>query len=730
MFRLYAFCWIFVSLFFLNFKGIAQVSQGGEPLHVSILKSAVNKLIEMPAFDQPAAENYLKEANKADEKLKPFRFAHPFDVYLTTKNSGEWYQADNGWQVWKLSIRSQGAKSLNLIFDDFKLPKSARLFVYNENKVLGAFTSYNNKSTGKFAIAPVSGDEITVQYEIPSNEKSNSPFAIIRVNHDYVGIAGIDDRRPLLPHVAGDCNIDVNCDIANDWKDVKNSVCRIIVNGLEVCSGVLVNNTAEDQKPYILSAAHCYDKKEYAETSVYVFDFESPLCAPLDGDPYNSVSGALMKAQFDSLDFALTELSMVPPPEYRPYYAGWDRSVAAPSYSASIHHPWGMIKKIAIDNDPPLISNFSTYKSYKPNAFLNIQRWDEGVTEPGSSGGPLFNPDQKLVGTLTGGDAVCDDPVNDYFERLALSWDYKSDSSKQLKYWLDPLNTGATLLDGAQFYTGESLCGAFTNLLETDDYSLISITANGNFAGYWGGSNNVGITEVMERFAVPGNEHLAGVSFGIGRLKTTGVTNQSEITIKVYNGNSKPEELIYSQKVKIQGLAEDAMNFFGFSETVIPADTFFVGFELSSIQPTDSFAVYQSIRPSYEQDNFWLKKSGEWYEFKDANPSGKCMSNIFELVACNIDDFSSDTPLVNNPKEIILYPNPVNSTFVLEAGQNIPDKSISVYNLIGQEIEVRVDRISSRKARINMNGNIPGVYLVRFKSNDGFITRKISFVPW
>ena len=730
MIRLYAFCCILFSLFLGVSKINAQISQGGGPMQVFELKSSINKVVEMPVFAQWMVANEIKKEGDDNGNLKPFRFAYPFEVRLTTENSGEWYQVENGWRVWKLTIRSEGAKSLNLIFDEFKLPDNARLFIYNENSVLGAFTSYNNKSSGKFAIAPISGDEITVQYEVQDNKKSSSPFIISKVNHDFVGINEKSDRRPLDPYIAGECNVDINCEIGQNWNEVKNSVCRIIVDGREVCSGVLVNNTAEDQKPYVLSAAHCYDKKEYAETSVYVFSFESPFCAPLDGDPSNSVAGAVMKATFDSLDFALTELSLVPPPEYLAYYAGWDRKQALPSSSASIHHPWGMIKKIAIDEDPSVIANFSTSSGYLKNGFLKILRWENGVTEPGSSGGPLFNSERKLVGTLTGGDAVCDNPVNDYFERFALSWDYKSDTSKQLKYWLDPINTNVDVLDGKQFNTGENLCGSFTNLKESDDYSLVTITEGGSFAGYWGGSNSVGITEFMERFAIPGEEQLSGVSLGIGKLKTSGINNQSKINIKVYNGNSKPEELIYSQTEKIKGLAQDAMNFFGFSEAVLPADTFFVGFELSGVQAADSFAVYQSLRYSYEEDNFWLKKSGEWFRFKDVNPSGKSMTNIIELVACNIDDFTTDTLLVNNPKEILIYPNPVQSAFLLEAGQNIPENSISVFNLIGQEIGVNIEKVTSRKANIDMTGNIPGIYLVRFKRDDGYITRKISFVPW
>jgi len=728
MIRIFTICFLLLSFIFLGKSGFSQVSQGGIPLEIVELKSAVDYTIEMPGITEMDIKKAEIVRESSTNKLKPFRFAYSFDVDFNTSNSGKWFSAENGYACWRLKIRSVGAKSLNIIFSDFSLPPKARLFIYNDNQILGAFTDFNNKSSRKFAVAPIAGDEIIVQYEVPEKIKSNQSFVIKSVNHDYIGILKSDDRRPLRK-VAGSCNIDINCDEGDDWSDVKNSVCRLIVNGVEVCSGALVNNTAQDQKPYILSAAHCYDRWNLAETTVYVFNYESPFCAPLDGDPIHSVSGAVMKAQFDSLDFALAELSLIPPPEYRPYYAGWNKEKGLPGSSASIHHPQGDIKKIAIDNDSPVIARFSN--QYVKDAFFKILRWDAGVTEAGSSGGPLFNPAKQIIGTLTGGEAECDNPVNDYFERIALAWDYKSDSSRQLKCWLDPLGEGVLSMDGKQFNSGESLCAAYTNLTDIDSYDNISITSEGKFSGYWGGSNNVGITEIMERFSILGNEQLSGISFGVAKVNAAGANNNSEITVKVYNGNSKPEQLIYSQIVRIKNLVPDAMNFLGFDEIVEPADTFFIGFELSNVQSPDSFAVYQSIRAAYEDNSFYLKKENEWLRFNDINQNGKSMVNVFELVACNIDNFTSDTPLVNNPLEIILYPNPVKSTFILEAGREINENGISVYNMIGQEIKFQETRISTRKAEIDLNGNIPGVYLVRYRNlKGGSIAKKISYVPW
>ncbi len=128
------------------------------------------------------------------------------------------------------------------------------------------------------------------------------------VNHDFVGILKYDERRPLNK-TAGTCNIDINCLEGEDMRDVKDAVCRLIVNGREVCTGALVNNTLE-RRQSLTSFLHLIVTTggNYAETTVYTFNYESPYCAPLDGDPSRSISGAIMKAKYDSLDFALTEL--------------------------------------------------------------------------------------------------------------------------------------------------------------------------------------------------------------------------------------------------------------------------------------------------------------------------------------------------------------------------------------------------------------------------------------
>lgn len=720
----------FFILFLFAFSGgiQAQISEGGEPLKTLELKSSASYRIEMPSYQRFFKNSF--ENNPGENQLKSLHFAYPFDVNLTTANSGAWFSGNDNYSVWKLTIRSEDAYSINVIFDDFELPEGARLFIYSETEeyLLGAFTQKNNSQSRKFAVAPVAGDEITVQYEVPQSMQKLHAFTIVNVNHDYVGILKSDGRRPL-GKVAGICNIDVNCESWAGWSAEKNSVVRMIVNGTEVCSGVLINNTAENQKPYILSAAHCYNFWNYAQTTVYAFNYESPFCKPLDGDPLNTISGAVMKAQFDSLDFALAELVTVPPSTYQPFYAGWNRVPAAPQSMVSIHHPQGDVKKIASDGGPISIASFEA--DYIKNGFLKVARWDAGVTEAGSSGGPFFDQNKLVVGTLTGGVAQCGNPINDYCNRFSLAWDYRSDTTKQLKYWLDPLKKGVDKLSGRQFNSGVNLCSTFNNLADNDTYSLIPIANGAGFSGYWGGSNNKGITEIMEKFTTQANLHVQGVSLGVAKFKSKVSSANSSITIKVYKGTTLPVELVYSQVFKTSLLAADAMNYIKFTQPVIPGKNFFVGFELTGIQPLDSFAVYQSLRNVGSPNQLFVKMNNQWSSFTDKNSAKNSMVSIVELLACNIDDFSTDSPLVDNPADILVFPNPVTSVFTVEAGQDIDDVNrISVLNLLGQECTISKKWVNDRKVEIQMEQNVPGIYFVRFNTGNKFITEKISYLPW
>jgi PKD repeat protein len=134
-------------------------------------------------------------------------------------------------------------------------------------------------------------------------------------------------------------------------------------------------------------------------------------------------------------------LNSTPPASHNVYYAGWDRSGTAPTNQIGIHHPSGDIKKISFDDDPASQANFGGA------ACWHIIDWEDGTTEPGSSGSPLFDQNHRIIGQLFGGSASCSNNVDDYYGRFDISWDGSS-SSNRLRDWLDPQNTGVNTVDG------------------------------------------------------------------------------------------------------------------------------------------------------------------------------------------------------------------------------------------------------------------------------------------
>ena len=149
-----------------------------------------------------------------------------------------------------------------------------------------------------------------------------------------------------------------------------------------------------------------------------------------------------LRASNSASDFALLELTQTPPDSYDVFFAGWDRTGTIPERQIGIHHPDGDLKKISFDNDPAATANWSGAATW------HIFDWDDGTTEPGSSGSPLFDQNKRIIGQLYGGTANCNNNVDDYYGRFNVSWDGGNNTNNELISWLDACGTNVTVLDG------------------------------------------------------------------------------------------------------------------------------------------------------------------------------------------------------------------------------------------------------------------------------------------
>jgi lysyl endopeptidase len=445
---------LIVIFFLLNFIQInSQISYGGTPKSFDeYLKSAD----EVPIYLLPPVDGDALNMEDTENDLEyqcASRIARGIQVDISPDRDGIWEMLPGNDRLWRIRIISKGAKAIHVLFDQFLLPPGAELFIYNKDRsqTLGSFGWDNNNNSGILAVAPVRGEEITIEYFEPGNVPFKGLLHIKSIGHNYkdnglTSTTGFRDSEV--------CNKDINCDLGADWQLQKRSVCMIVFqvqNGdWYLCSGALINNARNDGTPYVLTANHCIPTFYEAQTAIYYFNYESPVCNGPDGDLTQTVSGSVIKATTYQLDFCLTQLNSAPPLSYRPYYSGWDITTAAPSKSVCIHHPVGDVKKIAIFNDWAVTGDFVYLYDYDDSTHWYIDDWDYGITQGGSSGSPLYNPDHRIVGDLTGGSTSGNCTASDaYFAKISHSWaDYTTLARVNLKAWLDPDQTGITFLDG------------------------------------------------------------------------------------------------------------------------------------------------------------------------------------------------------------------------------------------------------------------------------------------
>jgi len=421
-----------------------QLSEGGQPWSFKFNDTDSDILFEnLPVVDNQA----MIDADEAlvSSGVKSLRFGFDHYVSLKLTNSGAWTSLANGDKVWRLGLSSPGAISMNISFKSMNLPEGCRLFVYKDDKTEfhGAFTqTHVTADDGMLGTELLFGEKVIVELYVPQSELSTVSLEIWRVTHGY------RDLGPAIYRAfgaSGACENNAKCPAYVAWDNqIRSGIC--LVNGGEFCSAALINNTCNDGVPYVLTANHCGSSG--FGSWVFRFNWQAPTCTTPGSSPSsNSVSGAVQRAFFAGADMDLLQMNSTPPLSYNVYYAGWDRNNTAPVNPFGVHHPSGDIKKFSQS------TGTGTTATYGAATCWQTPTWTDGVTEPGSSGSPLFNNAGLIVGQLYGGpsDCSCEGSAScgyDYYGKIFTSWTGGGTPGTRLSNWLDPCSTGATTLPG------------------------------------------------------------------------------------------------------------------------------------------------------------------------------------------------------------------------------------------------------------------------------------------
>lgn len=461
-------------------------------------------ILHLPSINREAlTRKYDREDQKKNVKgskwSRPYTFAEPYDVELQPTVAGQW---DNrgSMAVWRIHLQGDQALGINLGLSDVYLPEGAALYLYSENKqqLVGPYTDSDNKNHGQLWTPVVTGSSLILELNVPQTLKSQVRFTLKRISQSFR-----DMKQTFTGGKSGACNIDVACSQGDNWRDQIRSAGLFTIVGVTTCSGTLINNANNDLAPYFLTADHCNVTIATAPSMVFYWNYQTSTCRDRSVDntvgtrPTAGNTGATFVAgrgglgEFDNgSDFTLVLLDAMPPVSANVFWSGWDNQNMAFTSVVGIHHPNGDEKSISLDTGSLTITDYFSTTEDSSMHFLRVGEWDEGTTEPGSSGSGLWNSDKRLIGTLSGGNASCTALAeSDWYGRLSSHWDTSIIRINQLKHWLNPPSTTRLqTLDGrngCDFPLVTMTAPAQTQVGQSENYSASVSGGTGPYIYSW-----------------------------------------------------------------------------------------------------------------------------------------------------------------------------------------------------------------------------------------------------
>ncbi len=747
------------ALSILSFQLSAQIEHGGQP-HDWTSKIAPEVAFRtMPPVD--VAAHQREDVVNDLQKEIPYRFGVNIPADIDINNSGDWSVLENGDRIWRMGIHSSGAISLNFVFDQYFLPEGGKVFVYDADRkqLKGSFTNENADHNSSLGVGFIIGDHIVIEYHEPVAAAGQGYLHINNVTHGYRSVFGVTEEKSGPFGNAGACNVNVNCPQGEPYDDQISSVAVIVVGNNGLCTGSLVNTVLEDGTPYFLTANHCLGN---VGNWIFYFNHETPGCAGNTGPTNQSVSGATLVASSPKSDMALLLLNNTPPSSYNVCYNGWDATDNAATLFTSygIHHPRGDVKKICFEEHAPYKVSM-TFQGNPNTDMWYIDQWELGVTEPGSSGSPLFNQSGQVIGMLSGGAAACSGAINnglhDFYGRFGVAWNFGSTPSARLRDWLDPTNTGTLVVNNS--------CSA--SIIDND----ISLGPLQNISNIVCTADPVTISlNVINLGLLPVTTMELDFSMNGGDLQTYSwegtLSPQEALTVEI--GTINPEQgqntvavfvnsVNGGPDVNTQGNASSQSFTFLENTTDVHLNIQFDNYPTeTSWQITEGTTVLYSGGPYSQADDefvqsFCLNQNG-CYEFTifDSYNDGICCNygeGFYELTDANGEMLAegasfgaSETTsfcfsgIVGTPEsfggQLQLYPNPANDFVMLDTGEVSGNfQIIQIYDAVGRIVwRSRTDIKGTEIFQISTVGYAQGVYIISVQTDRGSLSGKLFIV--
>jgi len=354
----------------------------------------------------------------------------------------------DGSQIIVLIIKSSGASGIGVHFRNFALADDDEVYVYGpapDSIVFGPFRDKGPWGSGEFWSGTLAGDTAIIEFYTRTGENGKA-FEIFEISHIFpeLDLRLRSDQPDVLP-----CELDASC----YPNSLNNAVGRILFNDnghQAVCTGILLNDLAQDQIPYFLTANHCVSTQAVAQTVEVFWFYQTTSCNSgiLRSDWVQQVGGANLLATQSSNDFSLLRLVNNAP--VGAWFSGWTSDIQSTGTAVfGLHHPDGFTPP-AIDSYLREAHGIITSTNASCLGLVNGYRtdWTSGTTEPGSSGSGLWNSSGYLVGVLSCGPSppTCSSPDSS-FSKFANFY-----SQIQPYIGHPPFFNGETALGGGFYY--------------------------------------------------------------------------------------------------------------------------------------------------------------------------------------------------------------------------------------------------------------------------------------
>ncbi|PWU19347.1 MAG: hypothetical protein C5B50_06760 [Verrucomicrobia bacterium] len=388
----------------------------------------------------------------------------PITVTAASAPAEQWQLRSDGKRVWSAQVVAPGALGVRLHLEKLNLPQGVRVLVYDLTGSPESATSVmaNDLAGAKDFWAPTSltpGAQIEIEAS-PGVDLGTISLGLKELSYLY------DLPLTGAPKV-GSCDVDLSC--YPGYAQTATGVAKIqFVNAGHtfVCSGCLL--AASGSGDYFLTANHCISDQTAASSITFFWFYQTTSCNGSAAGGTQTHQGGTILAASSANDFTFLQLRQAAPSDA----ARLPWSTSQPSSSdtlACIQHPGGSYKRISLGQ----------YAGSDPN-FWGV-RWSTGVTEDGSSGGPLLNGSQEVIGQLSAGfnggpGSSCSTPAApDSFGRFDVTY-------ASIQQWLSGSGGGGGFTPVKGTYTG--LFSDPNNITpRTAGSFTISTTTKGTFSG-------------------------------------------------------------------------------------------------------------------------------------------------------------------------------------------------------------------------------------------------------